>query len=217
MKRIVNAIVERFRRLGIAGHPGLFFCPNIQGYSSFVFGARTGPIMVIDSLFHELAHASEFGGKQFLTRAPEGSFIFNMKEQYILNRMCAVPETWQAVARELRTFAHQYHLMRSAGYKFNREEFVKKNASLMKYMADFCYVPQTASWAREYDERRILTCITHINDLIDTYNPKDSLDRLVDWLDSTKKKIVSPSNIKLDRIIRDYYTVYDSNGSPVYS
>jgi len=116
-QRLASVARGRLQRLGLAGHPGLFVCMGQEGYADYVFGFRAGPSYDLFNLFHELAHAAEFGPDAFRARTLGGCFVFRMKMVQILYHMVPQQNTMGSTMRELRTFAHQYQLMRLAGCK----------------------------------------------------------------------------------------------------
>lgn len=182
-KRIVQVMTGRLARLGLAHHPGLLIRPTFEGYRDYAFGGRAGPQVAVEHLFHELGHAAEFGPDEFRRRAGAYGFAFKIPQEWIYDRFCPVPQTMQATARELRTFAHQYHLMQRAGCKIRPDVFAASAARAMPFMHDWWFVPG------EGDEGRINHAADRILALIDELDPKDVLSRLEAWLDATARRL----------------------------
>jgi hypothetical protein len=178
-----RVMTARIERLGLKQHPGLLFSIHTEGYREYAFGARTGPSIGLSNVFHELAHAAEFGPEQFDQRASAQGYRFNLPEVWVYDRFCVEPATMQAIERELRTFAYQYYLMCRAGYRLDRSLFARKRAPLMSYMADWLCVPATG------EEARVAYCASRILDYIEEVSSEKALERLCGWLDLTAKKL----------------------------
>ena len=205
-QRAHQVIVERIAKLGLSEHPGLLFKIGLEGYRDYAFGSRSGPVLDVSSLFHEFAHATEFGPDRFDTRCTEHGFTFNVKERWVYDRYCVEPETMQAVARELRTFGYQFHLMRLAGYRITAELFSATNAPVMRFMPDWYCVPG------EKDEGRIAFCEQQILSYIKQFDAQEAFSRFTGWLDHTVKRLErasGPKNTKAD----DGVPRYRANGS----
>lgn len=181
--RAVRVMAGRIARLGLSRHPGLLFRVNHEGYRDFAFGALAGPTIGASHLFHELAHAAELGGDAFERRVTAYGYGFEIPQVWVYDRFCSEPKTMQATARELRTFAHQYHLMQKAGYRLVREPFAADTAKIMAYMEDCYCVPG------KEPEGRAAYCTTQILSHIEEFQADDSLKRLIDCLDRTRDKL----------------------------
>ena len=178
-----RAITARIERLGLKNHPGLLFRIHSEGYRDYAFGARTGPSLEVSNVFHELAHAAEFGPEQFNQRASAQGYRFNLPEVWVYYRFCVEPATMKAIERELRTFAYQYHLMRHAGYRLEKEAFAHKCAPFMRFMADWYCVPAKG------DEARRAFCAKAILGYIEEYSCGPALERLNGWLDRVPERL----------------------------
>jgi len=178
----VQAVAQaRLQRLGIYGHPGLRFSTKVEGYKDYVFGARAGPSVSTINLFHELAHAAQFGPEEFRKRNLHGFFGFKMRKVEVLGQVFDEPLTCSATERELSTFAHQLHLMRLAGCKIDARAFFAEAILSMVFVPDWINVPGAN------DQERHDYCIRRTMDMFDRLSPQESLDRLIAWLDLTKR------------------------------
>lgn len=74
LRRHLKVMTGRLARLGLGNHPGLLIRPGQEGYRDYAFGGRAGPQVSWVNLFHELAHAAEFGGSEFRRRASEHGY-----------------------------------------------------------------------------------------------------------------------------------------------
>ena len=181
--RITAVMVGRISRLGLGNHPGLLLRPAYEGYCDYAFGGRAGPSVAVEHLFHEFAHAAEFGPEVFRQRASIYGFHFNTPKEWVFDRYCADPKTMQATERELRTFAYQYHLMRTAGYRLDAEAFAAESARAMAFMHDWYWVPG------EGDTARKAYCVEQILAHIESTRSADALGRLAAWLDVTARRL----------------------------
>lgn len=181
--RTLTVFRERLKRLPLARHPALFFNPWVEGYRDYAFGGRAGPSVQASSMFHELAHAAQFGVEKFRTRATDTGFHFKVPQRFIYDRYCAEPRTHQATLRELETFAYQLHLMRLAGYKLDDRAFTDYSARLMQYMHDWWHVPGGD------EDARAAYCAGHILEFHARLAPAMVLDRLEAWLDATARRL----------------------------
>lgn len=181
--RILAVMTGRIARLGLGNHPGLLFRPGYEGYCDYAFGGRAGPAVGVEHLFHEFAHAAEFGPETFRRRASIYGFRFHIPQQWIFDRYCPEPVTMQATARELRTFAYEYHFLRMAGYRLDPAKWAEKCARVMVFMHDWYCVPGKG------EEGRHAYCVGQILEHIDRLDPKDALGRLIGWLDITARRL----------------------------
>lgn len=181
--RTLTVFRERLKRLPLSRHPALFFNPWVEGYREYAFGGRAGPSVQASSMFHEMAHAAQFGAEMFRTRATDIGFHFKVPRRFVYDRFCAEPRTNQATLRELETFAYQLRLMRSAGYKLDDAAFAAYSARLMQYMHDWWHVPGDG------DEERAAYCAGHILEFHARLSPAAVLDRLEAWLDATARRL----------------------------
>jgi hypothetical protein len=181
--RLLQICAQRLGRLPIAKHPGLLFSLEVEGWRDYAFGARAGPSYDAVNIFHELAHASQFGPDQFKARASANGFVFKLPRIWVYDRFCVEPTTNQMTERELDTFAHQLHLMRLAGFKVSDSQFVSYSASLMSWMEDWWHVPG------EGEEGRAAWCAQEIRNRHENLRPAEVIDKLVAWLDKTHKRL----------------------------
>ena len=93
------------------------FNPWVEGYRDYAFGGRAGPSIGVRNVFHEMAHAAQFGRDSFRQRATAEGYKFKVRTIFVFDRYCQEPRSGQATYRELDTFAYQLHLMRAAGMK----------------------------------------------------------------------------------------------------
>lgn len=180
--RILASCRGRVSRLSVANHPALRIRPGLEGYRDYVFGARAGPSLDAVHLFHELAHAAEFGPDLFRHRGFEFGFKFKVPQRFVYDRYCVDPKTKGATDRELRTFALQLHLMRLAGYKRSEDSFFQYSAKVMRFMHDWYMVPGKT------DEARAAHCAKAIERHYQKFSPAEAVDRLEGWLDATARR-----------------------------
>ncbi|KVP75126.1 hypothetical protein WJ96_05025 [Burkholderia ubonensis] len=184
MKMKINVFLKN---LGIADHPGLRVELKRSGYQDYTFGCRVlyGRPTVKD-LAHELAHAAQFGPRNFRYRAFEHGFDFRLRKVLLLGQYYSEPRTHQATRRELETFAYQAHLMELAGVVFCRDKLFLHAASLLtRFMADWHCVPGNSA-----AERRAW-CVEQANAFYARRKPETVLRRLKGWLDETEKHLVA--------------------------
>lgn len=180
---MTQAIQDFLTKLGIASHPGLQFNYNKEGYSNFTFGCRAGPGRpTVNDLAHELAHAAQFGPRNFKYRAVYGDFSFRMRKVTILGNQYDEPKTAQATLRELDTFAYQAHLMQIAGVDIDLKQHFEKAADLMvRFMPDWLAIP-----GHDCDSRKAW-CVNKASEFYTRRKAKTALKRLIGWLDETQK------------------------------
>lgn len=181
--RLKSVAAARLSRLGLAGHPALYICLEQEGYADYVFGCRAGPAYDLNNLFHELAHAAEFGPQAFRTRAWKGRFVFKVKRVFVLGQFYSEPTTCEATLRELRTFAHQFALLRSAGVKTREDVFFREAVRSMRYMPDWYNVPGKT------EEAQMRYCAQKARSFYRALKPGESLERLRGWLDLSAKRL----------------------------
>lgn len=182
--RVLQLFQARLRRLRVARHPGLLFCPGLEGFRDHTFGGRAGPSIEVINVLHEMAHAMEFGADQFEARCTPRGFVFGRSHRVeIGGRFYDQPTTCKSTERELQTFAYQLHLARLAGYRFTDSWFVKDCAHLMRLMPDWWNVPGTG------DDQRKAYCAARIESHYQATTSTESVDRLECWLDKTAKRL----------------------------
>lgn len=166
--------------LGISNHPGLKVDESLQGYRDWTFGCRAGPVEAnVDDLAHELAHAIQFGAKQFRRRAFEFGFNFKVPRKWVYDRFVVEPITNQATMRELETFAIQAHLMGINSGSII--EFAKSRVESMKYMPDsYCIPGQNISEQESWMADRVI-------EFFDATSKGECINELNKWLDATDK------------------------------
>lgn len=179
LQRVTAVCAQRLSRLGLIGYPALRVEPKTEGFRNHHFGLRSGPTYTVDSLFHELAHAAEFGADSIASRVSEaGSFVFKLPTKWVYNQFVEEPVTSQATMRELKTFAFQLHLMRLAGIKRSQAAFFKESAELLRLMHDWWHV-QGGS-----EEARALTCQQVLQEEYQKIDASQVLSRLKAWLNA---------------------------------
>ncbi|MCC5610894.1 hypothetical protein LC612_30135 [Nostoc sp. CHAB 5834] len=171
--------IEKLSRLPVARHPGLMFQPGLEGYRDYTFGARAGPAVEAVNLFHELAHAAQFGAENFSRRATSEGFVFKTRRIFVYNTYCEEPRTSKATRRELETFAYQLHLMRLAGFTQTDDDFMSDHAKVMRFMPDWWHIPGNS------DEKRAKWCQAYIAKRYAKLKPDEVVGRLDAWLDKT--------------------------------
>lgn len=181
--RVQTAYAARLSRLPVGNHPAFMFNPWLEGYRDYVFGGRAGPAIYVRNVFHELAHAAEFGPELFRTRATADGFHFKVPRRYIYDRYCDVPRTGQGTMRELRTFAFQLHLMQAAELKVHPLTFAEYSAYIMRLMHDWYHIPG------EDEEGRKAWCRQQILQAYESTSSAEVVGRLEAWLDSTRRRL----------------------------
>lgn len=173
----------RLARLPVARHPAFFVRPRQEGYHDYAFGGRAGPSVALSHLFHDMAHAAEFGPDAFRTRANISGFAFKVPRRYIFQQYVTEAQTMQATQREVDTFGYQLHLMRAAGCRIADKAFFVDSARAMPFMHDWYFVPGDDEDARkEY----------LVNAMAESYarvTQAEALDRLEGWLDKTRARL----------------------------
>lgn len=100
-----------------------------QGYRNWMFGAKAGPEISWTHVFHEIAHAVEFGSETVGERGANGTFHFKNRTVEFDGQLYVEPVTYQACLREIRTWAIQLKLMKFVGcktdYSVLRDGFLK--------------------------------------------------------------------------------------------
>ena len=203
----VRAFGLRLQRLpgNLGHHPGLLFSLTLQGYRDHTFGGRAGPSVHLSHLFHELAHAAQFGPKQFARRAKPHGFVFKMPTVCVQGRHYDEPDTRQGVERELDTFAHQLHLMQAAGLKMAPKAFIAYSATLMRFMPDWYNVPGKG------EEQRFAFCRAYIEQRYAALSQDAVLENLRGWLDATHRRL--RRQLEKDRPFHRVKRRYRSDGS----
>ena len=178
-QRITNAFRARVARLpGIGMHPALKIDPWVEGYKNFTFGGSAAGHPHISNVFHELAHAAEFGARRFQHRATSVGFHFKTPQKFIFNTLLCEPRTMQMTMREIRTFAYQIHLMQAAGLHINVEAQFTDMAVLCDWLPDHWNIP-----GHTYSEKRAW-CRNEIISHYQSVTQQDVLDKLKGWLDA---------------------------------
>jgi hypothetical protein len=204
-EQVQRAHAARLARLPVGNHPAFMFNPWLEGYRDYVFGGRAGPAICVRNVFHELAHAAEFGPELFRTRATADGFRFKVPRRYIYDRFCDVPRTGQGTMRELRTFAFQLHLMQAAELKVHSLAFSDHSAYIMRLMHDWYHIPG------EDEEARKEWCRLQILEAYESVKQAEVLGRLEGWLDNTRKRLnrqrmavraVHPVELRLRPLLR---------------
>jgi len=198
--RQMTIFIERLARLPVATHPGLLFNPGVEGYRDHTFGGRAGPMESPLNVFHEMAHACQFGATEFAKRASPEGFLFKTKRIFVYNRYCIEPATSQAVERELDTFAYQLHLMRKVGYKVTDSQFLQDSAKLMQHMPDWYLVPGSSK------ELRMAWCVKLIEEKYAALTQAEVLDRLEAWLDKTWARLRRKATRRPYHAVAERYT-----------
>lgn len=175
------------QNLGIAGHPGLRVDTKLIGYEDYTFGCRvTLSRPTVRHLAHELAHAAQFGPRNFKYRAFRSGFNFRSRRVFLMGQYWDEPRTAGATLRELDTYAYQTHLMELAGIRFNRERLFRMAALIMTtHMHDWHCVPGTSK-----AERRAW-CMQQLHACYARRKPQTVLRRLNGWLDETEKLLAT--------------------------
>lgn len=200
LRRLNLVARERLLRLFPQGHRGLLFRVDVEGYRDSCFGAVTGPVKSIQKgLFHELAHAAEFGPEFFSQRySPEGWCFREPHRVAVAGTSYLDPVTDGATQRELRTFAHQMVLLELAGYRIDRKVFAMDCAQTMTFMPDWCHILPGKEMPK-----RIAYCARRILAVHAVLVPEVVLARLHGWLDETAEEERSPEHRRPFRRVGD--------------
>lgn len=183
-ERSERVVEGRLAKLPFAGHPALRVRADLEGFKDYTFGMRAGPSISPRQVFHELAHAAQFGPAEFSKRCTKGGFVFKRYHQIqVMGERCSHPLTVKAIQRELETFAYELHLLRAVGYRVSEEQFFYESANLMKYMPDWFLVPGKS------DEHKSEFCKKAIKAYFNQLDSKTVLTRLEGWLNLTAKRL----------------------------
>jgi len=199
--RYVSVLSARLLRLpgSLGHHPALLFSPGLEGYRDYTFGGRSGPSIQTSGLFHELAHAAQFGPEQFAKRGRSEGFVFKMATIVIGGRRYEEPVTRQGTERELDTFAYQLHMMQAVGIKASGPDFMAYCARIMRFMPDWYHVPGTN------DNERAEFCRSRIEERYNTLTQQDVLERLTGWLDATQRRLARKAEERPYRRVEHRY------------
>jgi hypothetical protein len=181
--RTLPVFRARLGRLAAARHPAFFFNPGVEGYCGYVFGGRAGPAIAVRNVFHEMAHAAQFGEDNFRHRAVRHGFVFKVRKVTVFGESYPEPNTAQATEREMDTFAHEWHLLRNAGYRLNLAQFLQDKVQVMNYMPDWYMVNGENEKARHATLRALLL------EKLESKVGEDAHPRLEAWLDRTQKRL----------------------------
>lgn len=172
-------------KLPFANHPAFKYDMGLEGYRDFTFGGRAGPESDIDNVFHEIAHAVEFGSKNFKKRAGKFGFVFKRPKLLGAHRYglwYEDPKDDSATQRELRTFAIQAHLFEMVGGQIT-DEWLDEKVNVAHYMPDWFMV-----FGEEQEDRD-----EFIKEMIQLYyqdyNKEDIVDEMFSWLDKTESRL----------------------------
>lgn len=199
-RRAIRVMAARLARFPLGRHPALRVNPTYEGYRCFAFGGAAGPDISADNIFHELAHAVEFGPDEFTKRASPFGFVFKNNRVEVLGQSYVEPQTWQSTAREVRTMAIQLHLLRTAGYKGDTVAWAKEHLRSMAYMTDWYMVPGKT------EEKRNAFLLKEFLKAYELLTAEMVLYRLELWLDKTVAKVKRLS--KNDKLYFKNWTVF---------
>lgn len=182
-ERATKVVKGRLAKLSFGSHPALRVRADLEGFRDYTFGMRAGPSICPRQVFHELAHAAQFGPEEFSKRCSKGGFVFKRYHQISISgqRYCH-PLSIKAIHRELETFAFELHLLRAVDYKVTAEQFFKESARLMQYMPDWFLVPGKT------DAAKTEFCVKKIRGYFKSQDSSTVLDRLEGWLDLMTKR-----------------------------
>ena len=184
--RLYDAIVSRLKRIpGLLEHPAFSFQLGLEGYQNYVFGCRAGSSLELSNLFHEIAHAVEFGAKNFRYRVnQDGRFNFKQpKEQYIFGRVFIEFYKTTAIECELRTIAIQIRLLKMSGVKTTYENLLNEIVDSMVWMPDFENVQGDG------DKEKLEWCRKYVTEYYSTLNDEQVVSEIIGWLDKTEKRL----------------------------
>jgi hypothetical protein len=177
----IRSMARLLCQLPFGRHPALFFNLGLEGYRNYTFGCRTGPSVSARNVFHELAHAAQFGPDSFRNRATVGGFAFRSSHKvWIAGVPYDEPLTMGATQRELETFAYELRLMQAAGLRPKERTFFNRSARVMSFMPDWYNVPGGDESARARH------CAKEIERIYAGLKPKDVLGRMEGWLVCTQ-------------------------------
>lgn len=160
-------------------HPSFKYSFESSGFNDFTFGAKTGPSIGIDNLFHEMSHAVDFVlcGDDIEHRSLGGRYTFNVKMKSFNGKLYEQLETNQCTMRELRVFAIQIKFMHLVGFKNSLEFLAKDYSRLSVWLPDWFLVDGNS------DPERIEWCRKKIIELYHQYDAQQILDAFQIWLD----------------------------------
>ena len=167
MSKYVAQFSKALQRLPFGSHPGLLFCPQLEGYRYFAFGGR--------------------------------AFVDE--------------KTTQSIERELRTFAHQYHLLRAAGEKVQLKTYSRSKAEIMKLMPNWLLLPVSEDSLEQEELDRKALCARRIVEYVEAYNPADTIARVTSWLDQVQRDLKKIKSVMADAKAQFTRTLYRGDGS----
>lgn len=173
--REIHALLSYY---GLKDHPGMKIGPSKTGYNNYSFGCSAGPSDPnIEDLCHELAHAVQFGSRNFEARVSDVGFNFIFQDEYA---------THQPSLRELETFAIQAHLLNGFRKDFDLDEYISYSINLtFKWMHDSHNIPgNTIASKKEY-------CFNRFIEFYLSHDLFAILSELFDWLDLTYYRITN--------------------------
>lgn len=140
-KEEIQSFVEQ---LPFANTDGFEWNYGQSGTKNFTFGTRSGPVNTVSALMHELAHAVEFGARQFKYRTSEydGTFVFSTPSRWCFDRFVCEPQTGEMTAREARAFAIEAHLLQYLGILKSEQDlegFFEYVAEVAEFMPDWYF------------------------------------------------------------------------------
>lgn len=204
--RRLAVMAARLSRLPMARHPAMRIAPRREGYRAYAFGGKAGPDMSVDNVFHELAHAVEFGPDEFKKRASAFGFLFRNRRVEVLGQLYVEPLTWQSTQREIRTMAIQLHLLRSAGSRISEDFFAREHLRSMQYMTDWYNVPGKT------EEKRFEAMTKEFFRAYGLLNQDMVLHRLELWLDRTRQRLKRPPKSEVSYFTKDTVMRLDASG-----
>lgn len=162
-------------------HPAFKYDFHTGGLKNFAFGAKAGPHIQLENIFHEIGHAIEFvlTDQDIEYRCGNGEFCFDLNEIELGGAIYHNLETTQCTEREIRAFAIQIKFMHSIGFKKSLKDFALHAGELAMWLPDFLNIEvsePTDAMRKQWVVNKVLAYYQSIT-------TKQIFDAFLKWLD----------------------------------
>jgi hypothetical protein len=174
----------KLSNLPFADHSAFMFNMDATGYIEFVFGGRAGPSVDISNLAHEMAHAVEFGAKNYKNRYRDGNFVFKSPGYIvILGRYIRKDNiTYESTLREIRTMGIQRHFLEAMGTEDSLEEYIEDMADVCDFIPDSWIVPKLNNSQKSWIKQELLIAYN-------SWTKEMVCDEFTKWLNCVAKRL----------------------------
>lgn len=162
-------------------HPAFKYDLYQSSFKGYVFGAKAGPDIELENIFHEIGHAIEFvlTGQDIEDRCGDGEFYFALNEIELGGAIYHNLETTQCTEREIRAFAIQIKFMHSIGFKKGLKDFALHAGELAMWLPDFLNIEVT----EPTDAIRKQWVVNKVLAYYQSISTKQIFDAFLKWLD----------------------------------